>query len=200
MPAVRPTPKRRLNAYDRRRVILGAATEVFARDTFAGASMDGIAASAGISKPVVYDHFGSKLALYAATLAHLRTRLITLGAAAVEARSGDRLQGMREAMEVFFSFAAEEPEACSVLITPPLGDRAARTLFEEAQRQATAEIAGILIQGSPCIAPASAKILAAFLKGGMHELAREAIARGERVGNDTIDALAELATFASASP
>src|SRR5215218_8045949 len=110
MAPVRQFPKRRLSAEERRRVILDAAMRVFARDSFAGASMDGIAASAGISKPVVYDHFASKLELYAATLTHLRARLITLGAAAVEAKSGDRLERMREAMQVFFGFAAEEPE------------------------------------------------------------------------------------------
>ena len=196
MAPFRQFPKRRLSAEERRRVILDAAMGVFARDSFAGASMDGIAASAGISKPVLYDHFASKLELYAATLTHLRTRLIALGAAAVEAKSGDRLERMREAMQVFFTFAAEEPEACSVLITPPLGDRAARTLFEAAQREATAEIAGIIVQSSPAFGPDAAHSLAAFLKGGMHELARDAIARGERVGKGTIDALAAMAASA----
>ncbi|HEV2252584.1 MAG TPA: TetR/AcrR family transcriptional regulator [Streptosporangiaceae bacterium] len=48
----------------KRRAILDAATRVFLADGFAGASMDAIAAAAGVSKPTVYSHFADKQQLF----------------------------------------------------------------------------------------------------------------------------------------
>jgi TetR/AcrR family transcriptional regulator, mexJK operon transcriptional repressor len=49
----------------KRRAILDGATDVFLREGFAGASMDAIAARAGVSKPTVYKHFADKQQLFA---------------------------------------------------------------------------------------------------------------------------------------
>ena len=48
----------------KRAAILQAATEVFLRDGYPGASMDEIAALSAVSKQTVYKHFGSKEALF----------------------------------------------------------------------------------------------------------------------------------------
>lgn len=52
----------------KRRDIIQAATRVFLRDGFAGASVDAIAAEARVSKPTLYTHFGNKEALFRAIL------------------------------------------------------------------------------------------------------------------------------------
>ena len=57
---------RRLSGAERRAQILDVARGVFAERAFELASMDEIAQRAGISKPIVYEHFGSKEGLYAA--------------------------------------------------------------------------------------------------------------------------------------
>jgi AcrR family transcriptional regulator len=49
--------------------MLRAAGDAFARFGFHGASMDAIAQAAGISKPMLYNYFGSKQGLYAAYIA-----------------------------------------------------------------------------------------------------------------------------------
>ena len=49
----------------KRRAILDAATELFLAEGYAGASMDAIAALAGVSKPTVYKHFADKQSLFA---------------------------------------------------------------------------------------------------------------------------------------
>jgi TetR/AcrR family transcriptional regulator len=49
-----------------RAAILEAATRIFASRGFVGASMRDITEASGISKPVIYYHFGSKEGLYAA--------------------------------------------------------------------------------------------------------------------------------------
>ncbi len=48
----------------KRQAILDAATSVFLRDSYLGASMDEIAALSGVSKQTIYKHFGSKEALF----------------------------------------------------------------------------------------------------------------------------------------
>ncbi len=57
-------PRKRLTAAARREVIELAATEVFAERGYQGASIEEIARCSGVTPPVVYDHFESKLDLY----------------------------------------------------------------------------------------------------------------------------------------
>jgi TetR/AcrR family transcriptional regulator, mexJK operon transcriptional repressor len=52
----------------KRQAIVGAARALFLRDGF-GVGMDAIAAEAGVSKVTVYNHFGSKEALFTAVIA-----------------------------------------------------------------------------------------------------------------------------------
>lgn len=50
------------------RAIVEAATDVFMRRGYKRASMDAIAAEAGVSKQTIYHHYGSKQALFAAVV------------------------------------------------------------------------------------------------------------------------------------
>jgi AcrR family transcriptional regulator len=60
--------QRRIPAGERRVLVERAAGRVFARDGYAGARIDDIAAAAHVTKPIVYRHFDSKKALYMALL------------------------------------------------------------------------------------------------------------------------------------
>ncbi len=55
----------------KRDTILGGASEVFRTEGFDSASMDRIAEVAGVSKRTIYNHFGSKDALFAAVVQQL---------------------------------------------------------------------------------------------------------------------------------
>ena len=61
-------PRQRLSADDRRSAIVAAARKLFARNGFHGTGTSDIAAAAGCSEPVIYKHFASKQALFAAAL------------------------------------------------------------------------------------------------------------------------------------
>src|SRR6188508_3209673 len=63
MSRVSPTTTR-MNAEDRRELVLQAATRAFARGGYAGTSTDAVAREAGVSQPYVVRMFGTKLELF----------------------------------------------------------------------------------------------------------------------------------------
>ena len=63
-------------AAQRRELIEQAATSVFAERGYLGASIDEISRRAGVSAPVIYDHFESKLDLYRRLLERTRNELL----------------------------------------------------------------------------------------------------------------------------
>lgn len=66
-----------LTRFDRKRAsIVGGAKEVFLRSGFEGASMDAIAAAAGVSKMTVYRYFHGKEELFAGVITELCERII----------------------------------------------------------------------------------------------------------------------------
>jgi len=66
----------RLPADARRQQIIDVAIEVFGRAGYYGASMNDIAEAAGVTKPVLYQHFDSKGDLYAALLTEVGDRML----------------------------------------------------------------------------------------------------------------------------
>ncbi|HEY4947213.1 MAG TPA: helix-turn-helix domain-containing protein [Acidimicrobiales bacterium] len=60
----RAAPGRRLTADARRRQLFDVALRLFAEHGYAATTMDDIAEAAGVTKPLVYQHFESKRALY----------------------------------------------------------------------------------------------------------------------------------------
>lgn len=104
----------RLPAERRRQQILDVACTVFANRGFHATSMDDIAAAAGVTKPVLYQHFPSKRALFIDLLGDLGRRLLDeLEQATSSAHSG------RERVEVgfvaYFRFVTRNESAFRVL-------------------------------------------------------------------------------------
>jgi AcrR family transcriptional regulator len=54
-----------MSGRERREQLIGIGRKQFANKGFEGATVEDIAAAAGVSKPVVYEHFGGKEGLYA---------------------------------------------------------------------------------------------------------------------------------------
>ncbi|HEY4378100.1 MAG TPA: helix-turn-helix domain-containing protein, partial [Acidimicrobiales bacterium] len=67
--------ERRLPAHERRPQLLAVATAVFAEHGFHGASMNQVAEAAGVTKPVLYQHFRSKRELYRELVEDVGVRL-----------------------------------------------------------------------------------------------------------------------------
>src|SRR5258707_4162867 len=92
--------------FDVKRVsIVGGAKDVFLRHGFEGASMDGIAAAAGVSKMTVYRYFRSKEELFAGVIQDLCERIIDEDLERMlERRPEEALRGFaRKMVEILFA-------------------------------------------------------------------------------------------------
>ena len=120
----------------KRAAILEAARQLFTRVGFAGASMDQIAAEAGVSKLTVYSHFGDKDKLFVeAVKAHCERQLPTsLFDAAPDMPLRERLL---EIARAFFAMVSA-PEAVAghrILCTPQITESALPQMFWNAGPQ-----------------------------------------------------------------
>jgi AcrR family transcriptional regulator len=113
-------PKREQNRIVRERRILDAALKVFADRGYVGASMDDIAAEAGLSKPTVYQYFSSKDELFTAMLTQERDLML----AAFEYPSGSNMVADLYAFSWQYAEIVLRPEMLSL----------ARLIISEAQR------------------------------------------------------------------
>src|SRR5688572_33467302 len=97
-----PSPVR-LPAPARRRQLLDVALIAFGSGGFHRTSMDDVAEAAGVTKPVLYQHFGSKRALFLELLHDVGGRLLDAIAKATAEASGPRQQ-VEAGFSAYFHF------------------------------------------------------------------------------------------------
>src|SRR5215204_5942452 len=93
----------RLPRSARRKQLLEAAQEVFVAQGYHAAAMDDIAERAGVSKPVLYQHFPGKLDLYLALLDTHCDAIVERVRSAMTA-SADNKQRVAGAISAYFDF------------------------------------------------------------------------------------------------
>lgn len=107
------TSKKRLTGTERRAQLMEVGRAVFGETGFENASLEVIAQRAGVTKPIIYEHFGSKEGLHAAIVEREMDALVTR---VVEAMSeGSPRERFEGAVVEFMSYAAEEPAGFAVL-------------------------------------------------------------------------------------
>ncbi len=97
----------RMPREQRREQVLDAAREVFVVSGFHAAGMDEIAERAGVSKPVLYQHFPSKLDLYLALLDAGINDLLTSTADAMRSTTDNKARVLAT-MQAYFAFVEEQ--------------------------------------------------------------------------------------------
>ena len=112
----RPGPRRRLSAEERRESILDAASHVFGEYGFEHVRIDDVAAAAGISKALIYEHFESKQDLYVELMSRAAQDLLGV---LVQAASAPGMEGplrMENAAAAGFLWVQEHPHAFHMFI------------------------------------------------------------------------------------
>lgn len=122
----------RMPRRERRAQLLEAAREAFVQQGYHSAGMDTIAVLAGVSKPVLYQHFPGKLELYLAVLDQSSDSLIDRVRNALESTTENRKR-VRATFEAYFDFVAHESGAFRLVFESDLtnasevAERVART-------------------------------------------------------------------------
>jgi len=125
----------RLPRDERRAQLLTAALEIFSTAGYHAAGMDEIAEQAGVTKPVLYQHFPSKLDLYLAVLdLHIDSLVYEVQKAIASKKENvDRVHATTEA---YFRFIDSESEAFRLLFEsdaltePQVQERLNRMTYE----------------------------------------------------------------------
>jgi AcrR family transcriptional regulator len=104
----------RLPADQRRRQLLDVAREVFAHHGFHATSMDEVAEAAGVTKPVLYQHFPSKRALYVELLHDTGAQMLE-GLQVATTRATTGRARVEAGFEAYFRFVVGNRAAFRVL-------------------------------------------------------------------------------------
>jgi AcrR family transcriptional regulator len=128
-------PSTRLPKQARRRQLLGAAREVFVAQGYHQAAMDDIAVQAGVSKPVLYQHFPSKLELYLALLDESVADLVRIVREALDSTT-DNKQRVPATFRAFFDYMGGDGEAFRLVFESDLSNEpAVRARLDSAMDQ-----------------------------------------------------------------
>lgn len=98
-------PTARMPRAQRRAQLLELATRVFTEKGFQATSMDDIAATAGVTKPVLYQHFDSKETLYTEVLDVIAETMIH-EVRSISWHGGDTVDRVRAGLHRFYEFVA----------------------------------------------------------------------------------------------
>ena len=134
----------RLPRRARRAQLLTAALEVFVAQGYHAAAMDDIAERAGVSKPVLYQHFPGKLELYVALLDQSCDQIISSCAAALES-TDDNKQRVQATMHAFYAYMASEEGAFRLVFESDLtNEPAVRARVDRVTTECARLIAGVI--------------------------------------------------------
>jgi AcrR family transcriptional regulator len=154
----------RLPRLARRRQLLDAATEVFVARGYHAAAMDEIAERAGVSKPVLYQHFPGKQDLYLALLDESVDLLVEAVTGAVRSTNDNR-QRVNATFAAYFGYVAEHKGTFKLVFESDFSsDPAVRARLDDATR-VCADLISQVIREDAGLADDEAYLLAIGMLG-----------------------------------
>ncbi len=195
MSAIEDTPQRagRLPRTARRRQLLDAALSVFVAQGYHAAAMDDIADRAGVSKPVLYQHFPGKRDLYLALLDESAAALMDAVRTAMLSTTDNKAR-VRATVSAYYEFVEDKNGAFRLVFESDLiGEPEVRDRLEAVERQCANAVAAVIAEDTGLPEP-EAQLLGAGLAGIAQVTARTWAAGGEPLPKDqAIDLVASLA-------
>jgi AcrR family transcriptional regulator len=183
----------RLPRSARRAQLLAAAQDVFVTNGYHAAAMDEIAERAGVSKPVLYQHFPGKLELYLALLESHVDALVASVRTAMESTT-DNKQRVVAAVGAFYDFVDNEGQAYRMVFESDLrGEPAVQQAIERAT-SASVDAITETIMADAALDRDRARLLAVGLTGLSQVTARFWLDTDRRVSKE--DAVALISTLA----
>jgi AcrR family transcriptional regulator len=127
---------------------MAAAARVFAERGYEAASLDEIAEAAGISKPVIYDHFESKRELHISLLdSHSEEALAFLAERVVGGKTHE--EQLARGFDAFLEFVETHPYAWRLVFIDPMASDAEIIRAHERIRDRTTQAIAALTAAEP---------------------------------------------------
>ncbi|GAB2687292.1 TetR/AcrR family transcriptional regulator [Thalassiella azotivora] len=173
----------RLPRSARRAQLLSAAQEVFVENGYHSAAMDEIAERAGVSKPVLYQHFPGKLDLYLAILDQHIGELLADVRAALESTT-DNKQRVAATIAAYFRFVDREDAPFRLVFESDLtNDDGVRERVDTVERSCAHAIADVITEDAGLERP-EAELLGMALAGMAQVTARYWLQSGRSIPRD----------------
>lgn len=132
----------RLPAAERKAALIDAAMAVFSADGYQASTMDTVAAEAGVTKPVLYQHFPSKRELFLHLLSDVADRMRSVVVDAV-AEASTPYEQVQFGFRAYFGFVASHPDDFRLLFGEGVRSDDA---FSGEVDQLEREIAGVIAE------------------------------------------------------
>ncbi|SKB08815.1 TetR/AcrR family transcriptional regulator [Aeromicrobium choanae] len=191
-PEARPRAGR-LPRTARRAQLLDVALDVFVEQGYHSASMDEIAERAGVSKPVLYQHFPGKLDLYTALVSTAVDTVIE-GVRESLASTHDNRERVQASMQLWYDSVADREKAFRLVFESDLtSDPEVRELVDRVTSESAAAIAEVIVEDTG-LSRGAAELLAAGLVGMGHVGARAWLSGASGLSRD--DAVTLASTLA----
>ncbi|MGJ8670276.1 MAG: TetR/AcrR family transcriptional regulator [Oceanococcus sp.] len=174
MPEVDPaTRPRRLSRAKREAQLICVAQSLFSQKGYQGTAIADIASSAGVTRPMVYNYFGSKDGIYLASLSAARQQLEKRMLTAVAAKKVPR-ERLAAGLRAYFEFVDDQGAAWDILfgggaaVAGPAEAKARELRFMNVERIA------MLLRADLGPAPTEQQIFAFahLISGGAEQLAK----------------------------
>ena len=178
----------RLPRPERRRQLLDAAREVFVSQGYHAAAMDEIAERAGVSKPVLYQHFPGKLELYLALLDQSVDELVATVRDALISTTDNR-QRVAAALGAYFEYVEQEHQAFRLVFESDLSNEAAVRDRLERGQQECAEMISQMVSQDAGLDDEEARLLSVGLVGLAQVTARYWLSTHDHVARENAEQL-----------
>ncbi|MET9336961.1 TetR/AcrR family transcriptional regulator [Nonomuraea sp. NPDC003804] len=178
----------RLPRLARRRQLLNAAQEVFVENGYHAAAMDEIADRAGVSKPVLYQHFPGKLELYLALLDLHVDDMVNRVRDALASTNENKLR-VQATFRAFFDFVSSQGEAFRLVFESDLRNVAPVRQRVERSLRECAEMVSQVIQEDTGCSSEEAHLLGVGLVGMAEVSARYWITQHGSIPKDAAEQL-----------
>jgi AcrR family transcriptional regulator len=169
-PPSAPRPQR-LTAEARRASLLASAKALFAERGYSATSIDDVALAAGVTKPVVYDHFASKRELYFALMQQLRDQLLESAEEDLSAETTPR-QRLATAIENYFMQVKRDPAIVELLFAQPRHEPELMQEWVRLQAEAVGQLKPLVRALAPRLAAWQVNVAVQLLHHGLNATAQ----------------------------
>jgi len=187
---VSPLRGGRLSKADRHRQLLGSALEVIRTEGADRLTLGHLATRAGVSKPVVYDHFGTRSGLLIELYRWIDTERIEAFRQAMAAARKDRNETIASLADAYIRCAADLTGEFHIVGAALAGSPEKAAVYEELLGQSVAMFVSVLRPFSELSEEAAIGLCTGLVGAG--EALSAAIVRGKMAEADAIATFADI--------